>query len=387
VNMLRAVIVVAWLVGASGLGEVTSCCRPVGQPIRYEYHPEWHGEAPEDCSVLQVLATSKGRTSIGVFCDGSYFFSADDGLTWNRRNAIPTTISTYDLIRAPSDPRVLYRRSTGRDGRGFYYFSGNAGNTWVKPKYCLESGSSDCGRARGEASLDFRLQAIDPTNPNRIYARVAALKVDPDRTIYRRELPGVYTSDDRGNSWKLFSVDIGSTADAPFPQQESVIGISPKDSNEMFGRGARGLLKSADGGRTWSPLEQNKLLLSRPLYSSESTDNRLLGAPNTIEVYEFAFDTVDSHVVYIVSNKGIYRSADGGISWCLLDLGVDEIADVNNAVPDPRQPGELVVGTKRGLFRSTRNGCEFKRVPVRVSLRHSQQIRQETRGRQFGHRE
>jgi hypothetical protein len=386
-NMLRAMIVVAWLVGASASGEITSCCRPLDQPIRYQYHPERHGESPEDCSVLQVQATRNGRTSLGVFCGGSYLFSADDGLTWNRRNTISSTISTYDLIRTPSDLRILYRRSTGRDGGGFYYYSADAGNTWVKPKYRLENDSSAGRLAHEEASLDFRLQAIDPTNPNRIYARVAALKVDPDRTIYRRELPGLYVSDDRGSNWKLFSIDIGSTSDIPVPQHESVLGISPKDPNEMFGRGAKGLLKSTDGGRTWSPLEQNKLLLRRPLYSSESTDSPLLGAPNMIEVYEFAFDTFDSHVVYVVSNKGIYRSADGGISWCLLDLGVDEIAGVNNAVPDPRQPGELVVGTQRGLFRSTRNGCEFKRIPVRAGLRHSQQSRPETRGRQFGHRE
>jgi len=168
--------------------------------------------------------------------------------------------------------------------------------TWIKPRYALKADPSlrVPSTARGGAGLDFRLQAIDPRIALHLYARVA--KYD-ERERHLHELPGVFKSADGGNTWEKFTDRVGSSDRVRLGRTESVIGISAANAQILFGGGEGGGVRSQDGGKAWAAVGQAEQLQKRPQYRIEQTrgGQTLLGAPATIEVYQFVFDREDAN--------------------------------------------------------------------------------------------
>lgn len=210
--------------------------------------------------------------------------------------------------------------------------------------------------------LETYITAIDPKAPTTLYASMRAVPWN-NSALPVREFPSILVSHDGGDSWTLFTSELLSFPPAASATLISPIGISPAKPPLMFGVNKKGVIKSLDGGTSWSPVGQEEELVGRPVYKLEQQHSkRLLGAPSNLAVYQFAFDSADLSVIYLVSNKGIFKTVNMGTSWRLLDLGFDEIDAINSVVVDPLNHDEIYVGSRYGIFVSSDGGCHFDRI-------------------------
>jgi len=354
-----------------------SCGRGAETAVHYE-EPAFHVSYPADSGIVKV-GSQQGTESLSIWAfnpnrskyyhPGEYaiFTTYDGAKTWHVKHGdmpSPLAIAGSAFVEAPSSPSTLYKFL---DDVGLYLKSVDGGKTWVLPTYSLEGISREAFAAKKTGSdtyyLEFRIAAVHPADSATLYATIT---VRPWNVTSQTELPelpmrDLYVSRDGGETWAIFTdaLDAQSNGSAP-------LGISPVNPRIMYGLSSRGIVKSADGGLHWALVGEQAWLMApavdkqgRPLV----LDGKLVG----LQISQFLMDPRDEKVVYAVSNKGIYLTTDGGQSWVLLDLGLDEIGSINSMGVNPLNPEEIFVGTRNGVFRSHDHGCRFERVyPTRV---------------------
>lgn len=213
-----------WLAGGIGLnddGEVIpglyasqdgGCnWEPVGGALERQWisalsvHPEAHSE------VLAASAHSELPNGVAL--------SQDAGLTWAWTGLADLQEPVTSLLRAPSDPEVVYAST-----RGGIWRSGDGGRAWTQV-------------ALGLLQEDFEepmLHAVDPDDPQVLWASVSGGRFT------------VWVSRDGGQSWEeLWAVELGSVLSF------SVLpGQGPQRRTLVLGRISQAD-RSLDGGRSW----------------------------------------------------------------------------------------------------------------------------------------
>ncbi len=159
---------------------------------------------------------------------------------------------------------------------------------------------------------------------------VSALAMDPSspRTVYTggdngdtgcRELAHAYKSTDAGNTWTTLSIGVVDS-----------LYVDPSSPETVYAA-AEGLMKSEDGGMTWSSAGA--------------------GLPQVI--YSLAIDPTSSSTLYAATPTGLFKSTDGGGSWLPAGAGLPPGA-VSTAIVAPGAPGTVYAGIRGvGVFRST----------------------------------
>ena len=343
-------------------------CRSLDNKIVYQYDPS-HRIYSDAAVVLNVrnrnsdlaifISISKetggGRTT-GILQSndlGNHWipFEKDDVPS-------PLALSGSPFVEAPSDPRTQYKY---RESAGVFARSENGGKTWITPRNLIESLTPEEFARTSSGSPDYRTDfsfaAVYPSNP---LALLVTLRLVPNgKSVGGDRLPrdlGLYRSQDGGEHWVRVTSSI---------QYGTSVGIDAANPSIMLGYGKAnlvGVLKTADGGSTWSLAKQQKLMEDRPLLVAERNGSRVLGAPVGITVRQFAFDPASPKFAYIISTKGVYRSADSGDSWCLLDMGNDFLDSTYSLAFDPVDTSQIFVGTRFGVFYSRDRGDHFERI-------------------------
>src|SRR5262245_27702441 len=165
--------------------------------------------------------------------------------------------------------------------------------------------------------------AIDPTDPSRLYA-----------SGYN----SVSRSDDAGATWTRIEV-------APTGSREVyALAIDPQNPSTVYAGAASfagpqmgGVLKSEDGGTTWSQA------------NAGLTD---------IEVYALAMDPQTASTLYAGTEGGLFKSIDGAATWAATAI-TDEVRTI---AIDPVTPSVVWVGTETGLARSTDGGLTWTEI-------------------------
>lgn len=242
--------------------------------------PDYHSllVSPGDARRL-VLGTHEGL-----------FESADGGQTWakaglERRDAM-------NLVRSPG--RVLWAA-----GHGVLAKSTDGGKTWseVSPP--------------GLPYLDVHGFAVDPRNPDELYAAIAN--------------SGLYRSTDGGASFELLTREVGG----------SVFALAvTRDGRILAGDARRGLLASGDAGKSWAAAFEAPVL---GLAVNPKRPGRILAA-----------------------GPATYLSTDAGRTWDLV-LAVNEGAGPVAWAPSEPDTAYLV-GFDRTLYRSGDGGRTFEPV-------------------------
>jgi photosystem II stability/assembly factor-like uncharacterized protein len=252
--------------------------RPSGAVTGLPDTPDYHSllVAPDDSARL-VLGTHYGL-----------FESSDGGRTW-----APGALEDDDamnLVRTRA-------RVTWAAGHGVLARSDDGGATWrdVSPP--------------GLPHLDVHGFAADPANARRLFAAIAGA--------------GLFRSLDGGASFELVSSDVGP----------DVFGLALTPDGTLFaGDARRGVLASADGGRSWreslrqpstaiavNPRDPELLLASTPLGLHRSTTGGAdweLVFPLAEGAGPLAWSPAHPDVAYAVGlDRRLYRSADAGRRW------------------------------------------------------------------------
>jgi photosystem II stability/assembly factor-like uncharacterized protein len=185
---------------------------------------------------------------------------------------------------------------------------------------CLVNAQSWVGNGPGGGPIE--VLAIDSLNPSTLYAGTQPLLVT-DRS---QPVGGLYKSTDSGQHWSptaLIGISIISIA------------IDSKNPGTVFAGTIKGLLRSTDGGNTWTYLFVGNI------------------PGNDFRIIALAVDPVTpANVFAAMSTDGVFKSTDGGSTWRLIPApGL-----VDTLTIDPRTPATMYAGTLGG------NGGVFKSI-------------------------
>ncbi|MHB8093799.1 MAG: VPS10 domain-containing protein [Candidatus Aminicenantales bacterium] len=247
---------------------------------------------PTDPDTVYVAAIGNLWAYTG---DRGIFKTTDGGKTWQKLlGGLPNDpkVGCTELAMDPQDPNTLYLVMYHRIRNGWSIYSGgpvggiyksvDAGATWRKLTKGLPTGDT------GRIGLD-----IYRKNPKTIVACVEAdQKLPQDMSVPG---PGVYRSDDAGETWKyLFRYQ---TASRPF--YHSQIRIHPQDDNLIYVL-YRNFYISRDGGKTFG--------------GGFEGQGGVYGDPHAMWI-----DPIGGKTMYFGDDGGIHISHDAGKSWIKFD--------------------------------------------------------------------
>lgn len=279
------------------------------------------------------------------------FLSSDGGITWAPSNEGITTRSgtTGDIIPIfcltidPTDPDTVWAGTQGIRG---IFKSTDGGRTWKK-------------RDRGiveDNGITFRGFTVDPKNPDVVYAaaELSSFVWNGGQERVGREFDltagVVYRTEDGGANWTaVWRGDDLARYIWIDPRDSNIIYVSTgifdreaKNSDSAAGRpGGEGVLKSTDGGQTWTRINNglNNLYVGSLFMHPANPDVLLAGAgnnayPDGMGVYltqdgganwkqvlsgeiitAVEFSTGNPSIAYAAGPVSVYRSSDGGQTW------------------------------------------------------------------------
>lgn len=240
-----------------------------------------------------------------------------------------------------------------------WYLATASGGLWKT----TNAGTTFRPIADGEGSYSFGVIAIDPHNPNVVWA--GSGENNPQRSVSYGD--GVYKSLDGGRSWR----NVG------LPNSEHIarILIDPRDTDVVYvasqgplwnSGGDRGLYKTTDGGETWEQTLDE-------VDEWTGVADAIMDPHNPDVLIAATWQRARRQWSLIAGGpkSAVYRSEDGGETWKKVSgmpggqLGrvgltfspVD--SDVVYAIAEATEGG--------GFYRSTNNGIRFQRMSGRTS--------------------
>ena len=197
--------------------------------------------------------------------------------------------------------------------------------------------------------------------------RVTAAAVDPRdaNVVYIGSASGgVWKTTDGGQNWKPLTDDqpsmaTGSIAVSPSNPDIVYVGTG-EDNNSGDSYYGAGVLKSIDGGATWTQLSGP---FAGPFSSSRTSGGGARIA--AIAVHPTDPNTVLAAVDRApVSQSGIYRTSDGGVTWTLVQggaVGTDVIFNPANPAIVYAALGSAAGSSLNGVYKSSDSGITWSK--------------------------
>ena len=234
---------------------------------------------------------------------------------------------------APASPGTMFAASANQ-----VWKSTDAGSTWTMV-------------SRFPDGVGVSGIAVDPTASSTVYAATSTM--------------GAYKSIDGGVTWTAINNGI-----PPGPNAAINVGgiwVEPSSPNVVFAAGGFGLVRTTDGGNSWTsltgsntystvvldPSTPETLYVFGSFTISKSTDNGGTLVPLSPLPGQAAFLTLtpDPHhagVLYAGTTAGIYQSTDAGVTWNLKLAGVTSVL-----VADPNSSAFYANLSGYGIVKST----------------------------------
>ncbi len=207
----------------------------------------------------------------------------------------PTALKNTDAMAlgfSPSSPITMYAA-----GHHVFVKSNDGGKTWQSVPANLPG-------------LDLHAFAVDPENPNRVFAYVVSF--------------GLFASEDGGINWESLSVTVPSSIHG------LVLG---KDDQTLYAAaGGAGLWQSQDGGRNWTPVQN-------------LPDNDVIAVA-------YVRGNGRLYVTTAEPAAGLYYSDDGGQVWASTELSETLLA----VAASPLDPNHIIVVNDQGEVFASRDG-------------------------------
>jgi photosystem II stability/assembly factor-like uncharacterized protein len=303
--------------------------------------------------------------------------STDNGMTWQPSNTgIPPQIGptgdgipVFSLTVDPHNPQIVW---AGTDRTGHIYRSTDGGHTWQQ---------RENGISIDHDAMSFRGFTVDPRTSDIVYAMAETT----DEALGGPNVWGsgtggsVYKTTDAGENWtRIWNGDPPSSLARYMwinPQNPDVLYVS----TGIFDRGAVGegdpltdpfggigILKSTDGGQTWSIQNEEQglrmLYLGSLFMHPENPDILLAAAGHTTEggSAEYLQDLVGQG---IDSPVGIYRTSNGGQNWTQVFVSNERFAESFAAVEFClSDPNIAYAGSEVAIYRSEDAGETWQLV-------------------------
>lgn len=317
--------------------------------------------APSDPNVIYV---GSGEANIrgNVAAGNGIYRSVDAGKTWTRVWTQEGQIGT--MVVHPKSPDIAFAAVLGHafgpnPERGVYRTK-DGGKTWQQVlKKDADTGASDV--------------AIDPSNPNIVFAGLWQARRKPWDLVSGGPGSGLYMSRDGGDTWKPLT---GNGLPGGVWGKVGV-GVAPSDGRRVYAlieAEDGGLFRSDDGGENWKLASGHRALRQRAWYYTTLTINprnpddvwfpqvpmlRTIDGGKTIK-YMKGFHHGDHHDLWIDpanprrmidgNDGGVDISTDGGETWYAPPLPIGQFYHVS---ADTRVPYRVAgamqdLGTAQG---------------------------------------
>ena len=257
------------------------------------------------CAIGQAFRPQKER---GVF------HTSDGGATWEQILAVSNETGCSDLAMDPRDPKTLYAGMwqlaihrndlhSGGPASGVYV-TRDGGLTWNR---ISGHGLTAPGHPIGKIAV-----AVAPGHPDRVYA-----------LLQDAPAPGLYRSNDRGNTWELVNQSHLPAERAPYYTR---LAVSPDDEDLLYFPSVA-FTMSRDGGKTvfqaggrGGPPAGG----SAPAISAPGGDN-----------HDVWIDPTNANRVLVANDSGIAVSDNRAASYRHFMLPISQVYHVmaDNAVP------------------------------------------------------
>ncbi len=254
---------------------------------------------------IAVVRIHPRNPGLILAANSSVFASTDKGATWQEisRPDFDEWDAFYDMEFDPADPKTLFAVSY----RNGVFKSTDTGQSWLKKNRGLTIEPVP-------GFIEIPQIEVSPNDGKTVYALLANRRA--------------YKSVDGGETWRYLSGLI-------LNQEEHLLAIDPGNPLVIYAGGGDGILRSEDGGQSWTDLGCG----CRP--------------------FGLAIDPRDTQTLYVAQSKSM-KSTDGGHTW--QDMNVDPNTTVGVAV-HPRKPNVVFIGGfGQGVFRSVNRGRTWTQV-------------------------
>ncbi len=244
------------------------------------------------------------------------FVSTDRGESWQGISSYPTTegvkdisaASVYRLVQDPQDVHGLYWATRAQ---GFFY-SYDDGKTWQRPGESVNTGfiysiavhpADKCTIYASTGNMVYRSTDCNRTwaqvyqeNENDTLRSVVINPFSPHQIFIMKQRGDILMSSDAGISWELVTYfqDGGLSDMFADPLVQGRYYVATQEE---------GMFRSTNFGKTWESLEEG-----------------LSGFSGGLEYRRFLVYPSRKDLLYYVSTYGIHRSEDGGTTWEALEL-------------------------------------------------------------------
>jgi photosystem II stability/assembly factor-like uncharacterized protein len=196
---------------------------------------------PRDSNI--VYAAAMGH-EWGANEERGVYRSTDAGRTWTRVLFVNATTGASDLAIDPGNPNIIYAGMYDYLRQPWHFRSGGPGSGLYR--------SSDGGQSWTRLTDPAREHGLPKGMLGRIGLAVSPSRPEVVYALIENDGDGVlWRSDDRGDRWRLMSRDRAINA-RPF--YFSVIGVDPADENRIYSLN-RSLFISDDAGRSFRSVD------------------------------------------------------------------------------------------------------------------------------------
>jgi hypothetical protein len=289
------------------------------------------------------VGTGEANNTVDSIYGQGLFVSTDLGGTWTQNTADGAFLGmsfariAVDTSETPPYLYAALASGSSSDRAGVNYIDGNivnnglwmsvdGGMTWFQTAFDSQGACPGFGGFCPAEDI-----AIDPISPSTIYA-----------AIYQS---GVFTSNNRGSSWRTFPIPGFSNS------QIGRASIVARNNVAYFMLGAPdgieflGCFKSVNGSVSAIPLPTANLATvtldgnSSQNFSAADYDQALMLDPSDPTLATVIFGGV-----------GIYRTTNAGTNWTFIGQNGGVPAAQHAIAMDPFNPGRFFVGNDSGLY-------------------------------------
>ncbi|MFH0988169.1 MAG: YCF48-related protein [Parcubacteria group bacterium] len=271
-----------------------------------------------DVYFLRIDPSDTSALYAGTRADG-LFYSLNAGASWNQVTKLPAGF-VRDLVIDPSNKCTMYAAVEER-----VYKSIDCARTWKSAWF-----SGDTANKVASLGIDWyvprtiyagladgtMLKSVDAGSSwqvsKKFSQRVNKIVVDPNdsHVVYVGVLSvGLYKTSDKGDNWESLNDAMKGFANANL---YSDFTVSKSAADEVVYADQTGLLRSLDGGTTWSEI-------------------KLVSTTSASPIYSVAIDPKNDKNIYYGTASNLYKTSDAGDSW------------VVKRIPTTRMPGVLMV--------------------------------------------
>lgn len=300
--------------------------------------------AATDHNIVWV-GTGEANNSRSTYWGDGVYKSTDGGRTW-KNMGLRDSHHIGRIVIHPQNPDIVYVAAVGHlysenEERGLFKTE-DGGQTWKKVL-----GVSIDGRHIGVIDV-----AIDPQNPETVYAATYDRLRKPWTYMLGGPGSGIYKSTDGGRTWKKLTNGLpggilGRIGLAVYPKNPQIVyacienankpGMSPEERWQeiLQGKSSQGMIdgevyRSDDGGESWRKV---------------SPEKQSIGGSPGYYYGRIVVDPNDDKHVYVLS-VSTFESKDGGKSWTrAFNFGGDDHA----LWIDPKDSRHLLLGFDHGM--------------------------------------